>query len=65
MPNVYAGPTDARQSDDEAEKLSRFRPKYRALSVDEVAQHDALKDAYEAVELLSRRCLRAATAPWR
>ena len=52
MANVYEGPTDARQSDDEVEKLSRFRPKYRALSIAEVDQHDALKTAYVAVEQL-------------
>lgn len=52
MPNVYAGPADARQSADEAEPMSRFRPKYRALSIAEVDQHDALKDAYAAVERL-------------
>ena len=52
MANVYEGPADARQSENEAEPLSRFRPKYRALSDDEVKQHDALKAAYEAVERL-------------
>ena len=52
MANVYEGPADARQSDDEAEPMSRFRPKYRALSIAEVEQHNALKAAYEAVERL-------------
>jgi hypothetical protein len=52
MANVYEGPTDVRQTSDEKLRMSRFRPRYRALSADEVAQHDALKDAYAAVEAL-------------
>jgi hypothetical protein len=32
--------------------MSRFRLKYRALSVAEAGQHDALKAGYEAVERL-------------
>lgn len=52
MPNVYDGQPDARQSDDPAEPLSRFRPRYRALSAIDVERHDALKAAYEAVERL-------------
>jgi hypothetical protein len=52
MANVYEGAPDARQSDDETLPLSRFRPRYRALSAEMVAQHDALKAAYEAVEQL-------------
>jgi hypothetical protein len=41
--NVYEGATDARQSNDIAEKVSRFRPRYRALTDDEKALHDAIK----------------------
>jgi hypothetical protein len=52
MPNVFDGPPDARQSDDEREPLSRFRPRYRALSDVEKQRHDDLKDAYAAVERL-------------
>jgi len=52
MPNVYEGPVDPRQSDSETEVLSRFRPRYRALSPEEVAQHDQFKSAYAEVERL-------------
>jgi hypothetical protein len=52
MANVFEGAPDARQSDDEREPLSRFRPTYRALSAAELAQHGALKAAYAMVELL-------------
>lgn len=48
MPNVYAGKTDARQSETPI-KTSRFRPRYRPLTDDEVKLHDAIKD--KAVEL--------------
>jgi hypothetical protein len=41
--NVYEGAPDGRQSTDTAEKLSRFRPRYRALTDDEKALHDAIK----------------------
>lgn len=43
MANVYEGKPDARQSDDPALKVSRFRPTYRALTDDEKALHDAIK----------------------
>ena len=49
MPNVFEDQPDARQSDDEKMPVGRFRQRYRKLSASEVAQHDALKDAYEAV----------------
>ena len=49
MTNAYEGKTDARQSDDVAMPTSRFRPRYRALTDDEKALHDALKA--KAVEL--------------
>jgi hypothetical protein len=52
MPNVFEGAPDSRQSNDEAEPMSRFRPRYRALSSVEVERHDALKAAYVAVERL-------------
>lgn len=50
MANVYEGPTDGRQSDDPAEKLSRFRPRYRALSDDEKRFHDEIKEVYADCE---------------
>lgn len=49
MTNVYDGPTDGRQSDKVDEPVSRFRPRYRALTDEEKALHDALKA--KAVEL--------------
>ena len=52
MPNVYDGQPDARQSADEAEPMSRFRPRYRALSDNEKAAHDELKDGYALVEAM-------------
>jgi hypothetical protein len=52
MANVFEGEPDARQSDDEALQVSRFRPRYRALSDDELFRHDRLKDAYAAAERL-------------
>jgi hypothetical protein len=50
--NVFEGAPDARQSDDTAELLTRFRPTYRALSAAELEQHNTLKAAYEIVERL-------------
>jgi hypothetical protein len=43
MANVFEGTPDARQSDDVAMKVSRFRPRYRALTEDEKKLHDELK----------------------
>lgn len=48
MAHVFEGQPDGRQADT-AIAVSRFRPKYRALSDDEKALHDALKD--KAAEL--------------
>jgi len=50
--NVYEGQADARQSDDVQEKVSRFRPKYRALTDDEKALHDAIKAKAAELETL-------------
>ncbi len=47
--NVFEGKPDARQSADVSHPVSRFRPTYRALTGDEKALHDAIKD--KAVEL--------------
>jgi hypothetical protein len=43
MTNVYEGKPDARQSADVAMPVSRFRPRYRALTDDEKKLHDELK----------------------
>lgn len=50
MANVFDGAADARQSGDQALCVSRFRPRYRALSDHEKAVHDGVKAAFEAVE---------------
>lgn len=47
--HVFDGEPDARQADSTAHKVSRFRPTYRALGVEEKDLHDALKA--KAVEL--------------
>lgn len=43
MTNVYDGAPDTRQSEDVAMPTSRFRPRYRALTIDEKALHDLIK----------------------
>lgn len=50
--NVFEGEPDARQSGDVAQPVSRFRPVYRALTPEEKALHDAIKDQAAALELL-------------
>lgn len=52
MTNVYEGPADARQSDDVNMPVSRFRPRYRALTDEEKVLHDALKDKAAELEAL-------------
>jgi hypothetical protein len=52
MPHVYEGAPDDRQSADQAMPTSRFRPKYRALSDDEKALHDAIKAKATELEAL-------------
>ena len=51
MAHVYEGQPDARQADTPI-VVSRFRPKYRALTDDEKALHDALKDKAGELEAL-------------
>lgn len=51
MANVYEGKPDARQSS-EAITVSRFRPKYRALTDEEKALHDELKSKAAELETL-------------
>ena len=58
MTNVFEGQPDARQSANIAEPLSRFRPRYRALTEEEKVFHDNLKLAYENVE----RCMEVLSA---
>jgi hypothetical protein len=52
MPNVYEGKPDGRQSDDVAMATSRFRPRYRDLTVKEMALHDEIKAKAEELEQL-------------
>lgn len=49
--HVFEGVPDARQSSERI-PVSRFRPKYRALSAEEKALHDALKDKAAEMEAL-------------
>ena len=49
MTNVFEGQPDERQSENTAMPTSRFRPRYRALTDEEKALHDAIKG--KAVEL--------------
>lgn len=55
MAHVYEGKPDGRQSDSVAEAVSRFRPKYRALTDDEKALHDDLKAKAAELEALFER----------
>jgi hypothetical protein len=52
MANVFDGPADARQSDDPHLAVSRFRPRYRALSAEEKALHDSIKATAVLLETL-------------
>lgn len=51
MAHVYESKPDARQLDTAA-PVSRFRPRYRALTDEEKALHDALKGKAEELERL-------------
>lgn len=51
MAHVYEGSPDARQADT-AITVSRFRPRYRALSDDEKKLHDEIKDLAADLESL-------------
>lgn len=53
--NVFEGDPDARQSADVAEPVSRFRPRYRALTDDEKALHDDIKGKASELEALFDR----------
>lgn len=52
MTHVFDGAPDARQSDDPAATPSRFRPRYRALTDQEKALHDAIKTKAAELEAL-------------
>ena len=54
MVNVYEGKTDGRQADT-AISVTRFRPRYRALTDDEKALHDEIKAKAEELEQLFGR----------
>lgn len=49
MSNVFEGKPDGRQQDSVTAPVSRFRPRYRALSDEEKALHDQIKN--KAAEL--------------
>lgn len=51
MTNVFEGKPDDRQADT-AIAVSRFRPRYRALTDDEKALHDQLKNKADELEEL-------------
>ena len=51
MAHVYEGIPDGRQSDDSTPG-TRFRPRYRALTEEEKALHDAIKDKASELEAL-------------
>jgi hypothetical protein len=55
MGHIFNGTPDGRQSDDPAEVMSRFRPRYRPLSDDEKALHDAIKTKAAELEVLFER----------
>lgn len=50
--HVFEGEPDERQSADTQLAVSRFRPRYRALTAEEKALHDALKDKAAELENL-------------
>lgn len=52
MSHVFAGEPDGRQSASVAEQVSRFRPRYRALTDEEKALHDAIKEKATELEVL-------------
>jgi hypothetical protein len=50
--HIYEGRPDGRQSDSVDEPVSRFRPRYRALTDEEKALHDAIKSKAAELEAL-------------
>lgn len=55
MSHVFEGEADARQSDKVDEPVSRFRPRYRALTEEEKALHDEIKARAAALEAAFER----------
>ena len=53
--HVFEGAPDGRQSGEVTEPVSRFRPRYRALTDDEKALHDAIKAKAAELEALFER----------
>lgn len=49
--HIYEDSPDARQGDDST-VTSRFRPRYRKLSTDEISLHDAIKAKAAELEAL-------------
>lgn len=52
MADVFEGKPDSRQSDDPKMKVSRFRPRYRALTDIEKEMHDAIKAKADELDVL-------------
>lgn len=55
MPHVFEGAPDARQIGSVDVPVSRFRPRYRALTEDEKALHDDIKYRAQQLEELFDR----------
>jgi hypothetical protein len=55
MAHVYEGQPDGRQSSDATMHVSRFRPRYRALTDAEKALHDEIKNKASELEALFER----------
>ena len=55
MADVFEGAADGRQSDDVAMPVSRFRPRYRALTDEEKLLHDEIKAKAAELETLFAR----------
>ena len=55
MADVFEGAPDGRQDSDRGLPVSRFRPRYRALSDDEKALHDQIKAKAAELEQLFAR----------
>lgn len=54
MSHVYEGQPDSRQAENDI-PVSRFRPRYRALSEVEKSIHDDVKEAFASVEMQIER----------
>lgn len=55
MSHVFEGAPDGRQSNSTSEPVSRFRPRYRALTDAEKALHDEIKAQAAVLEALFER----------